>query len=761
MSTAPAPASNLVTITIDGQVTQVPKGMILVDAAKTIGVDIPIFCYHSKMRPVGACRMCMVQIAPANRLTTACTTPVADGMVVTTNSDLVRQGRTSVLEFLLLNHPLDCPVCDKGGECPLQDNTFAYGPSVSRYIDQKQRYEKPIDLSPLIKLDRERCILCYRCTRFATEIAGDESLTVLDRGTHSEIGLAEGRSFDSPFSGNTIELCPVGALTSSLYRFRARPWDINSTASVCPHCSVGCNITVQTRKTADQVVRLLARENTPVDDGWLCDYGRFNYDYINAEDRLKQPMVRYHGELMAVDWETALDAAAEQLSEVVRRQGPGALGGIASPQLTNEELYLFQKLMRGTLGTGNVDYRVDGAGYVAPFQYDASTGSIAALERAGAILLVGASLIEEAPVLDLRVKKAVGRGVPLIVIHSEPVSLTRQARLWVQPHPGTEAMVLAAMLKVIITENERIEGFALSNAEAEALNAMSLDDLAQATGVSTDRLAQAARLYAAAGPHRGAIIYRRDDTALPGGEGMIDVLLTLAMATGTSGDQGLGLYGLVRDGNEQGALDMGLVPTHLPGHRRLDDKTARAELAALWGSELPTSGLSGAEMLAAAGSRVHGLYLIGATPRGLAQANRTFQTALAKLDCLIVQDIGLTDLVRSRATVVLPGATFIEKEGTITNLERRVQRLRIGLQSPGTARADWRILRDLGARLAGKEAFGHITPRETMAEIVQATPIYAGITYGRLGQAGLQWPTGLTPETASRTLVAAGAAPQG
>lgn len=753
------PADNLVTVTVDGKVARVPKGTILVDAAAAAGVEIPIFCYHTKMKPVGACRMCMVQIAPSPRLTTACTTPVADGMVVTTTSALVKEARASVLELLLANHPLDCPVCDKGGECPLQDNTFGYGPGNSRYIEPKRRYEKPIDLSPLIKLDRERCILCFRCTRFATEIAGDESLTVLERGSHSEIGLAPGRTFDSPFSGNTTELCPVGALTSSLYRFRARPWDINHVPSVCPHCSMGCNIDVHVRKTVDQVVRFMARENTPVDDGWLCDFGRYNYDYINAENRLTQPLARRDGQLQPVSWDEALAAVAGGL----RRYKPEEIGGIGSTQLTNEELYLFQKLLRLGLGTLNVDHRVDGAGYVAPLGYDAGSGTIEALERAGAILLVNVDPMIETPVLDLRIKKALAKGAPLIVIGSEPTDLTARARHWLRTKPGTEVEALAGLLKVILAEGKAVAGYAPAADLEASLAPLTLDMVAAQTGVPAGELAAAALLYAAAGPRRGAILYRRDDTARPEGRDLLGALVNLAQATGSTGEDGLGLHGLVLDSNEQGAIDMGLLPTHLPGQGAIDAIAARARIERVWGATLPLGvGLAGDAMLAAAAAgRLRALYLLGGLPRGAARQMAAFRAAIERVDFLVVQDIALSQELAAHADIVLPGAAFVEKEGTITNLERRVQRLRIGLRPPGEARPDWRILRDLGARLAGEAAFRHPTPRETMAEIVEAAPIYEGITYARLGLTGLRWPTGRPNAAPPRLVPTAVGAPQG
>src|SRR6476660_7651838 len=268
------PPSDSVTLTIDGQQLSAPKGTLLVEAARLIDLEIPIFCYHPKLKPVGACRMCLVQIEKLPRLQTACTTPVAADMIVHTTTPEVVAAQNGVLELLLANHPLDCPICDKGGECPLQDNTFTFGPGASRFSEEKRHKDKAYPLGERIVLDRERCIMCYRCVRFHQEITGDESLAALDRGSHTEIGTLPGESYDSIFSGNTVELCPVGALTSRQYRFKARPWDLVRTASVCSGCAVGCNVEVHSR--TERVLRLVSNENPDVDGGWLCDRGRFD-----------------------------------------------------------------------------------------------------------------------------------------------------------------------------------------------------------------------------------------------------------------------------------------------------------------------------------------------------------------------------------------------------------------------------------------------------------------------------------------------------
>src|ERR671930_1669722 len=314
----PRPEQRMVTFTIDGLEVTAPENAMLVDAANYGDVEIPVFCYEPKLRqPVGACRMCLVEIEGIPKLQTGCSTPVKDGMVVHTRSQRVKVAQQSVVEFLLVNHPLDCPVCDKGGECPLQDITFGWGPGISRFIEPKRHFVKPLELSPLVAIDRERCILCYRCVRFSQEVAEDEQLVLAERGAHSYVATFDGHPYVAPFSGNIIELCPVGALTSQPYRFRARPWDIEAAGSVCNMCPSQCNVSFTVRD--ERVLRVLGRDNDAVDDGWLCDKGRFAYQAVHVDERVTQPMVRDHGELRAVEWEDALGAAADALGSAKGR----------------------------------------------------------------------------------------------------------------------------------------------------------------------------------------------------------------------------------------------------------------------------------------------------------------------------------------------------------------------------------------------------------------------------------------------------------
>ena len=402
----PRPEPKTITFTIDGLEVQAPENAMLVDAAKHGDVEIPVFCYEPKLgNPVGACRMCLVEIEGIPKLQTGCSTPVKDGMVVHTQTDRVKTAQQSVVEFLLINHPLDCPVCDKGGECPLQDITFGWGPGHSRFIEPKRHFVKPLELSPTIAIDRERCILCYRCARFSQEISEDNQLVLLERGAHSYISTFDGHPYVAPFSGNIVELCPVGALTSRPYRFRARPWDIEDAGSVCTLCPAQCNVTLTVRD--ERVLRVLARENDEVDDGWLCDAGRFAYPALGGDERITEPLIRDGGELRPVSWERALEEAAAGLARAGERTG-----AIAGGQTTNEEGLLLARLLREGLGSPHLDSRRAGT---LPLELHraladpALQAKVSDLEFAHAVLVLDADPIEDMPILDLRLRKGVRR----------------------------------------------------------------------------------------------------------------------------------------------------------------------------------------------------------------------------------------------------------------------------------------------------------------------------------------------------------------
>jgi NADH-quinone oxidoreductase subunit G len=418
-------ASKMVTLTIDGQRVSVPRGTLIVEAAKRVDIEIPVFCYHHKLNPVGACRLCLVDISPGPpRPQTGCTTPVAEGMVVRTNSAMAVSARADILEYELVNHPLDCPICDKGGECPLQDYTFRHGYPTSRVDGPRLHFQKPIPLSDRIALDRERCVLCYRCTRYYDEIAWEQELTTEHRGVESYIASQFDRPLQSVFSGNIIDLCPVGALTSRVWRFESRPWDMDHTASVCSRCSVGCSVTLWQRR--EQLVRVTSHENDEIDEGWICDRGRFEYTRANDPARLRVPRVAGR----EATWDGALDA----LTDGIR----GRRLGISIPRdVTNEELFLLRRLLAGPWKGARV--ALEGRTLLPP--PDGETLRIAELDGCRAIVVVASDTADDVPIVNLRVKKAVSKlGARLLIVHPNELDLDRwPSAFHVRNEPGAAA----------------------------------------------------------------------------------------------------------------------------------------------------------------------------------------------------------------------------------------------------------------------------------------------------------------------------------
>ena len=408
MSTTAAPDTQTVNLTIDGIPITVPKGTLLVEAAKTVKQEIPVYCYHTKLGPAGLCRICLVEIEGMPKLQIACNTVVAEGMTVRTRGDKVDAGRAMVLELFLVNHPLDCPICDKGGECDLQDYAMAYARPNSDVADPKLSKPKAVDLGPTIVLDEERCVVCQRCVRFDDIIAQERQLVVKDRGVRDIIATANGQEYKHNFTGNVTELCPVGALTSKTYRFKSRPWDLNRTKTTCTQCSVGCQQYADVRY--GNLLRTMLVEEDPISDGWLCDRGRYNIGFYSAPDRLKQPLYRRDGAWTQVGWDDAFGLWATAIRETMEQHGAQSIGAIGGGRLTNEEAYVFAHLFRA-LGTRNLDWRAGRQRQATPGR---GSGTLEAIDRAQAIVIVGASPRDIAPVLWLRITKAKRNGAQII-----------------------------------------------------------------------------------------------------------------------------------------------------------------------------------------------------------------------------------------------------------------------------------------------------------------------------------------------------------
>ncbi|MFQ6015827.1 MAG: NADH-quinone oxidoreductase subunit NuoG [Anaerolineae bacterium] len=759
----------MVHLTIDGREVSVPEGTVIVEAAKEVGIEIPVFCYHPRLKPIGACRMCLVEVGTPRRgrdgqieldeegkpviammpkLQTGCTMPVSEGMVVRTRSQAVVEARRAILEFLLTSHPLDCPICDKGGECPLQDATFAYGPTSSRFhLEEKYHFEKPINLSPLIVFDQERCIFCFRCVRFCHEIAAHHVLNFMERGRGMQLSTFSNPPLGTRYSGNTIDICPVGALTSNAFRFKARSWELDNVPTVCPYCSCGCNIILGTRR--EGIKRITAGENEAVNEVWICDKGRFGHHFVESGERLTTPLVKKRGKLVPTSWDEVLSLVVKQLGKLAKER-PESIGGIGSTRCTNEGNYLFQKFLRAALGTNNVDHRLDWRGdyETTLLPWGVATNSLSAIERAGAILILGGDPSEEQPIVELRVKKAVTqKGAKLVVAHPLETELAGMADLWLQYRPGTEVALLNGLMKAIVARGWQDEQFIEANTEGyavlkENLKAYPLERVVKITGVSQKALRQAAEAIAQAD---GLAILCGERVFQNGrGQVILRALVNLALLTGNIGPERGGLYPLLADNNSQGARDMGLLPHLYPGYQKVSDEAVRQRLAELWGTELPsTPGLHVNGMFEGARrSEVKALYVMGADPVAHCPDSELVRGALSKLEFLVVQDLFLTETALM-ADVVLPATTFAEQDGTFTNLERRVQVVRRGIRPKGESKPDWWIMTEIAKRLtkgAGGARWDYTHPAEIMAEIGQAAPIYAGLTYSALGTEGRQWP---------------------
>lgn len=442
----------MVNLTIDGTTISVPKGTTVYNAAKRLGIEIPIFCYHDRMPPFGACRMCLVEVEKMPKLQASCTLEATEGMNVITQSNRAVSGRKTILELLLINHPLDCPICDRGGECPLQDQTLKYGPGKSRFYEEKRHFKKAHPLGPVLMLDRERCITCARCTRFGDLIAGDHALEFLDRGYRTEVGTPDGGPAESKFIGNTIEICPVGALTSNVYRFRARPWDNETTPSTCTLCPVGCSMNLDCRD--GEIMRTRAKENRDVNDVWLCDKGYFGYEFVYNPARLNTPMIRRDGKLTPASWDSALQLVADKMKAFKK---DGKLAGLGGNPLTTEENYLFQSLMREFAGVNHVDHRV-GTPIFSANEEGLAHGmemTISEMESLSYAVLCGFDITEEFPVLWLRLRQAINRNAKVIFIgHFAPEIATYLTDVIVHP-PGQEVEQLKKLLPGLLQANKK------------------------------------------------------------------------------------------------------------------------------------------------------------------------------------------------------------------------------------------------------------------------------------------------------------------
>ncbi|MBI4715885.1 MAG: NADH-quinone oxidoreductase subunit NuoG [Nitrospirae bacterium] len=671
---------------IDDREVVVPSGTLVIEAAKSAGIEIPFFCYHPKLSIAAQCRMCLVEVEKFPKLQPACALPTSEGMVVRTQTSEVLKTREGVLEILLSSHPLDCPICDKGGECPLQNLTYLHGPGKGKFQETKKDFEKPIVLGSRILLDRERCILCTRCVRFCDEIYGHRELGLIHmKGAKSEVGIFPGQPFESQFSGNTVEICPVGALTSRPFRFKARPWELKHTPSVCALCGLGCNVTLDTRD--ERVVRVYSPENRSVDDGWLCNRGRYEtVESVHHPDRLTVPLMRVNGSfgsareggLDPVSWETALQAAAARLTDLKKSGNGAAVSGIVSPRVANETLYLFRKFMGEVLGSPPPERETGGGGREwARFVDQVVTHgthpfSISDLDRADSLLILGADPSRDTPVIDLRIKKAARRGIDLPIYHTEEIELRHWATGGGVIQPGQALEIL------------RMFG--------ETLNPSAATEWSRVTP-------EVQRVVILLGPH-GFEGHSTEEmiAALYGG---------IRPLTREGCDCRVGF--LFPEANTMGAIHLGI-------------------------GTFPSTGSD------PSGGYPHGHLLVGADPFNGMEGSRSEEGPAVRpvsSRFVLVLETHRTRTVE-QADLVLPLASPAEEDGTMTNTEGRVQRLRRAIPPPGQARPGWWILTRLAREMGYFRGFEYESFQEALEEISREVPGYEEVSVKTLGPEGLR-----------------------
>ncbi|MBD1400062.1 NADH-quinone oxidoreductase subunit NuoG [Pelovirga terrestris] len=698
----------MVNLTIDGKQITTAKTSTIYEAAKENGIYIPVLCYAKKLLPYGACRICLVEVEQMKgRLIPSCTTPVTEGMVVTTTSDEINKVRKTVLEFLLVNHVVDCPVCDKGGECDLQDLTYEYEVVTNRF--QGEKFDLPTDeVNPLIERNMNRCVLCGKCVRVCDEVVGYGSYSFINRGFETKIATAFDRGLNCEFCGQCVSMCPVGAILPRPFKFKARPWQLKDVDTVCGYCGNGCTVTLGVKDNQVQTIRF--NEDTGVNHGNLCVRGRFGYSYVNDATRLTKPLIRKGGELREASWDEALVTIAEKFKAAGKD-----LGIISGARLTNEELLLLKRIS-SALGTHHLDhsggecYQGLTAGLNETMGISASTGTFPQVEKCNAILAIRSDFYETHPVFGMVINQAIRlNDAQLSVIADKRGKLSKLPNARTLMHkPGCEINMINALCQVIIAEGlaktDDLQGLAELT---KALADYTPETVAKMVGADAEAIKKTARELAGAKNAAIVVAYGLPYTAHS--KEIAIAASNLALLTGIAGREGSGLYLCGEKANSQGAIDLQITPG--------------------------PAGLGAQQMLnSAAEGRLPVLYLVGEDPVVTYPDQGLVKKALEK-SFLVVQDLFLTDSAKY-ADVVLPAASFTEKDGTFTNAERRIQRLRAGIKSPGEAKSDFVVFQSLLNKL---QKTAPAAPAAAFGELTGEVAGYAGIVYEQIGPQGEVW----------------------
>ena len=723
MATTPTTTTDMIKLTIDGKSARVPKGTLVIEAARQVGVMVPHFCYHPKLSPDANCRMCLVEIEKMPRLQTSCSTTVAEGMVVkSASSSVVQEARKSVLDFILANHPLDCPVCDQGGRCDLQDFSHEYTATTSGFNELKRVFQKEY-FSPLIETQMKRCVQCLRCVRYCDQVMDVKALAPVGRGTMTEIKAFGAHELDCEFCGGCIQICPVGAITSRLSMYEFRPWMLKRTDSICGYCGDGCQITFQAKN--NDLIEVNSTHGAGRNNGDLCARGYFGYHVSVHPDRLISPLIRQGDEFQPVQWEEALELVGQRLLDIKTTYGPDAIGGLITGRCTNEDIYVFQKFMRGVVGTNRIDssVRYGHLNGVHAMQRVQGTHRWAVsfddIVSADTLLLVGTNITETNPITGLKVKEAVKRrGAKLITIEAlEPAigsisNIVNLAQHHLGVKPTAYAGAILGMLKAVV-DQQLFDPELQANAQpyfndiTANLQALSWDAIQAQTGLTSDMFSQAGQVFGQG--QKVVILVGPGVMRSVGGFGMTMNLLDLLLVTGKLTKSGCGLAPLAEENNDQGAFEMGGTGSILPGGQSLGDPEARKGLSQAWGRPIPeTPGSSLPQMIEdAQQGKLKALFVVGENPLASLPPSSGIQSALEKLEFLVCQELFLTETAQT-AHVVLPACSYAEKDGTFTNTEGHIQSVRKAIDLVGESRPDWEVFSALSVMMNDPMEYGDV-----------------------------------------------------